>query len=95
VGLAGDLAERRPGQLSGGQRQRVAIARALACEPRVLLCDEPVSALDVTIAAQVVHLLASLQARTGISMIFISHDAAVVGQLAHRVIELRDGRIIS
>lgn len=95
VGLAADLAERRPGQLSGGQRQRVAIARALACEPRVLLCDEPVSALDVTIAAQVVHLLASLQARTGISMIFISHDAAVVGQLAHRVIELRDGRIIS
>ncbi len=95
VGLSADLAERRPGQLSGGQRQRVAIARALACEPRVLLCDEPVSALDVTIAAQVVHLLASLQARTGISMIFISHDAAVVGQLAHRIIELRDGRIVS
>lgn len=95
VGLAPELTTRKPHQLSGGQRQRVAIARALAAQPKILLCDEPVSALDVTIAAQIVHLLIKLQMEKGISMVFISHDQNVVNQLAHTTITLDAGSITS
>lgn len=94
VALGPELAGRRPHELSGGQRQRVAIARALAARPKILLCDEPVSALDVTAAAQVVELLAKLQAEHGLAMVFISHDLAVVGQLAHTLVVLKDGVVV-
>ena len=94
VALGPELTSRRPHELSGGQRQRVAIARALAARPKILLCDEPVSALDVTAAAQVVELLAKLQAEHGLAMVFISHDLAVVGQLAHTLVVLKDGVVV-
>lgn len=94
VGLESELLHRKPHQLSGGQRQRVAIARALAANPKILICDEPVSALDVTIAAQIVELLAQLQADTGLSMIFISHDQAVVNQISHTTVTLESGKIV-
>ncbi|EIM30526.1 ABC transporter ATP-binding protein [Microvirga lotononidis] len=94
VGLGPDYAGRYPHELSGGQRQRVAIARAIARRPKFLIADEPVSALDVTVRAQVLDLFTSLQKRYGFSCLFISHDLGVVEQVADRVIVMQDGRII-
>src|SRR5690606_21784136 len=94
VGLEPDMAERHPHEFSGGQRQRVALARAIAHRPRILVGDEPLSALDVTVRAQILDLFATLRREEGLTLILVSHDIGVVQNLADTVAVMKDGRKI-
>jgi ABC-type glutathione transport system ATPase component len=94
IGLPADAAHRYPGEFSGGQLQRIAIARAFMSEPRLVVCDEPSSALDVSVQAQVLNMLADFQQTTGVSYLFISHELSVVRHLADRVVVLYHGKVV-
>ncbi|MGG7463373.1 ABC transporter ATP-binding protein [Plantibacter sp. YIM 135347] len=94
VGLAADVLDRYPHEFSGGQRQRIAIARATVCRPRLLLADEPVSALDVTTRIQVIDLLAELRERNDLAVVMVSHDLSAVAALCERTVVLRAGRVV-
>ncbi|MFM2065691.1 MAG: hypothetical protein RLZZ584_600 [Pseudomonadota bacterium] len=94
VGLRADALQRYPHEFSGGQRQRIAIARALAVEPALIVCDEPTSALDVSVQAQILNLLRELQARTGVALLFITHNIGVVEYIAHEVAVMQKGRLV-
>tara|TARA_R110000850_G_scaffold247744_7_gene372693 strand:- start:3835 stop:4407 length:573 start_codon:yes stop_codon:yes gene_type:complete len=94
VGLPGDVVNRYPHEFSGGQRQRICVARAVAMKPKFVVCDEAVSALDVTIQAQVIDLLMELRDKFGLSYLFISHDLSVVKRICDRTVVMKNGQIV-
>jgi peptide/nickel transport system ATP-binding protein len=94
VGLSAEIAAMRPRELSGGQRQRAAIARAVIVPPALLACDEPVSALDVSLAAQVLNLLGDLRARLNLTLLFVTHDLAVARAVADEILVMHGGRVV-